>query len=152
MTVRIGNDRTTTPLRVFGRRHDCSGTSFQCCNTGVDRRNSKPNASPERGWAIRGDWVKLEDATGKLGRKMLRSATVSVPSELQSKLRIERHRSWNIRRPQHYQVESYVVHSKAAVAEQLITANVLRAGQMVNSSCEINNERRPMLWFDPFFH
>src|SRR5258706_10435146 len=149
MAVRIGNDRTTTPLRVFGRRHNCARISSQCCNTGVERRNSKPNASPERGWTIRGEWVKLEDATGKLGRKMLRAAAVSVLSELQSNLRIERHRSWNIRRPQHYHVESYVVHDKAATAEKFITANVLCSIHMVNRSCEINDERRPMLWFDP---
>ena len=82
---------------------------------------------------------------------MLRAAAVSVLSELQSNLRIERHRSWNIRRPQDYQVESYVVHDKAATAEKLITANVLCSIHMVNRSCEINDERRMMLWIDPFF-
>ena len=43
---------------------------------------------------------------------------MTVPSEMQSKLRVERHSPRNIGRAQHYEIESYVVHDTRVTAER----------------------------------
>src|SRR5258706_13694728 len=80
---------------------------------------------------------------------MLRPTAMPVASELQSKLRIKGHSPCNIRRSQHYKIESYVVHGTLAAAEKLASRSFIiislgPAQYRGGTSCKRRTPSRPL--------
>jgi hypothetical protein len=97
MSVRVCNNRSPSPLGISGRCHDRGWIIAQSGERSINGGNSKANASAKSGRSIGGERVKLEHASWKLGREMLRATTVPMLGELQTKPRVESGSTCNIR-------------------------------------------------------
>jgi hypothetical protein len=59
MPIRIGNDCTTAPLRIFGRGKNRSREIPKRPQGRIYRRHPKTDAGPESGRAVRSGWVNI---------------------------------------------------------------------------------------------
>src|SRR6187455_2603837 len=115
MTVRVCNNRSSSPLGVSGGRDHCGRIVAQGLECSINGWNSKADTSAKCGCSIGSKRVKLEDTSGKLGGEMLRPAAMAVPREPQTKTCVEGSSTRNVWRPKHNEVECDVAHVRVRI-------------------------------------